>query len=110
MKRTKLLLLAGLATMTLTGCENQKVPGGNQMVQGSRSYYYAYVKSQAVGNKYYHIDGWKEYGPEPESGFNPYIGLELQLFVSRDVVYYWEQGLSYVLMKNYNPIYGEVIE
>ena len=67
------------------------------------------MKSQVTGTKYYHISGWKEY--EPESGnFSSYSGLELQLYTSKDVVYYWEPNLMYVLTKEYNSNYGKAIE
>lgn len=107
----KKILLLALSLLALTGCENMKVAGGNQMVEGSRAFYYAYVKSQVTGNAYYHISGWKEYGPEGGTDYSlPYVGLELQLFTSKDVVYYYEPGLVYMLSKNYNPSFGRAIE
>ena len=110
----KRLLLLGLALLSLTGCENVKGPGGNKMVTGSQTYYYAYVKSQVVGNKYYHISGWAEYGPEGGSSegglYAAYVGLELQLYTSKDVIYYYEPGLMYVLSKSYNSNFGVAIE
>lgn len=110
----KLLLLSGLLLMTLTGCENAKSVAGNRMLTGAQTYYYAYVKSNVTGNKYYHISGWKEYDPEGGATVGgvtvSYVGLELQLYTSKDVVYYYEPGLSYVLMKNYNDYYGIAIE
>lgn len=117
MKIRKILLLTALpliAMGALTGCEDLKKAGGNEMVEGSRTFNYAYVCSQITGNKYYHISGWKEYGPEggvAENGtIAPYVGLELQLAVSKDVVYYWEPNLMYFLTKNYSSEYGRAIE
>lgn len=107
MKKIKLLLLT--LPVLLTGCENIKMVG-NKMETGSYTYYYAYVCSK-LGNQYYHISGWKEYGPEPsQSAVNYYVGLELHLAISKDVIYYYEPNLSYILMKNYNPNYGVAIE
>jgi len=114
--KTKILSLGLLLATGLlaTGCENYKVIG-NRMETGAYTYYYAYVKSSITGEKYYHIDGWKEYDPEGgvTSGSGvivPYVGLELHLFTSKDVIYYYEPGLSYVLSKQYNPAFGEAIE
>lgn len=108
----KKLLLVALTLLSLTACttENLKGVGGNQMLEGSRTYNYAYVRSNVTGNKYYHISGWKEYGPEGGSFDTAYVGLELQLAVSKDVVYYYEPNLSYVLTKNYNSDYGKAID
>ena len=114
MKKT-LLVLAILGTTLLTSCENWKTIG-NHMNKGSYTYYYAYVDSSLLGKKYYHIDGWKEYGPDGvslgEGGgtLGNYVGLELHLFTSKDVIYFWEQNLQYVLSKEYNPELGEAIE
>ena len=81
------------------------------MVTGSKSYYYAYVRSQITGDKYYHISGWAEYGPEGGTEVSlPYVGLELQLAVSGDVIYYYEPGLMYVMSKQYNSTFGIAIE
>lgn len=115
MKKLLLLGLALLSVVTLTGCENVKMVG-NKMNTGSYTYYYAYVVSNITGPKYYHIDGWAEYGPEgggsssSSSWFEPYVGLELHLYTTKDVVYYYEQGLSYILSKQYNPEFGTAIE
>lgn len=115
MNLKKILLFTTLpfALTVLSGCENAKGIG-NQMLTGAQTYYYAYVKSQVTGNTYYHISGWKEYGPEGGVAENatiaPYVGLELQLAVSKDVIYYYEPGLRYVLTKNYNPAFGTAIE
>jgi len=110
MKKIIVAALALLSLVSMTACENLKQPGGNQMIEGSRTYNYAYVKSEVTGNKYYHISGWKEYGPEGGDVNCVYVGLELQLAVSKDVVYYYEPNLSYVLMKNQNTEFGKVIE
>ena len=110
----KKILLLTLSLLSLTACENMKVAGGNQMLEGSRTFNYAYVKSSITGDKYYHISGWKEYGPEggvsSEYGsIAPYVGLEIQLAVSGDVVYYYEPGLMYVLSKEYNVNWGKAL-
>ena len=120
MKKTKkaMLLLAIslpiLAIGTLSSCENLKRAGGNEMIEGSRTYNYAYVKSQVTGDRYYHISGWKEYGPEGGVAENgtvaPYVGLELQLATSKDVVYYYEPNLMYLLTKNYDSSFGKAID
>jgi len=39
-----------------------------------------------------------------------YVGLELHLAQSKDVMYYYEQGLSYILMKQYHAEFGPAIE
>lgn len=104
----KLLLLVLLA-LGLSSCENFKVVG-NRMETGSFTYYYAYVKSQVTGDAYYHINGWAEYGPDGGSYNNSYVGLELHLYTSKDVIYYYEPNLMYVLSKNYNPEFGVAIE
>jgi len=114
----KLLVLFTLPLLMLTSCdENFKTANGNKMVNGARTFNYAYVRSQLTGDKYYHISGWAEYGPEggayTQEGATtiaPYVGLELQLAVSKDVVYYYEPGLMYVLSQQYNPELGKVIE
>ena len=80
------------------------------METGSFTYYYAYVKSQITGDKYYHIRGWAEYGPEGGDINSAYVGLELHLYTSKDVVYYYEQNLMYLLSKQYNPDFGIAIE
>ena len=108
MKKFVLGLMA-ISMIALTGCENYKVIG-NKMETGSFTYYYAYVNSQITGPKYYHINGWAEYGPEGGDMNKSYIGLELHLFTSKDVVYYYEPNLSYVLSKQYNPDFGTAIE
>ena len=107
----KKILLLGLALISLTGCqtENVKYAGGNQMVTGSRTFNYAFVRSNFLGDRYYHISGWREYGPEG-NGLTSYVGLELQLAVSKEIIYYYEPGLMYVMMKEYNSSYGKVIE
>lgn len=106
-----LLILASIAFLAACDTENFKYAGGNQMTEGSRTYNYALVKSQVTGEKYYHISGWKEYGPEGGTAYmESYVGLELQLYTSKDVVYYYEPGLMYMLSKNYNAKYGTVIE
>ena len=102
----KILLIAGLL-LTLSACENAK-GFGNNMLTGSMTYYYVLVYSQITENKYYHIKGWKEYGPEgltiDEYKIGNYVGLELQLN-NGDVIYRYEQGLSYEMSKNENPEY-----
>ena len=110
-------MLCILPLLLLTSCdENFKTANGNKMINGARTYNYAYVKSQITGEKYYHISGWAEYGPEgganTESGqvIAPYVGLELQLAVSKDVIYYYEPGLMYVLSQQYNSAFGTAIE
>ena len=109
MKKLILLLLFPLMALGLSSCEELKRPGGNQMIEGSRQFNYAYVCSQVTGNKYYHISGWKEYEPEG-TNYSSYTGLELQLATSKDVIYYWEPNLMYILTKNYNSNYGKAIE
>ncbi len=108
MKKLKLLLIPVLLAC-LSACENFKVVG-NKMETGTFTYYYAYVHSNITGNKYYHINGWAEYGPEGGDLGAPYVGLELHLAVSKDVIYYYEPNLSYVLSKLYNPDFGIAIE
>ena len=113
MKLKKILLLTAVLSFatTLTACdENFKAVNGNEMVEGARTFNYAYVCSNVTGNKYYHISGWKEYGPEGGTHTDTYVGLEIQLAVSKDVVYYYEPNLCYVLTKNYNAEYGKAIE
>ena len=107
--KKKLLALVALPLLMLTACENFKVVG-NRMETGTFTYYYAYVHSQVTGNKYYHISGWAEYGPEGGAYTSSYVGLELHLAISKDVVYYYEPNLMYVLSKNYNAEFGEAIE
>ena len=102
-------MLLTLAMLTLCSCENYKIIG-NKMETGSFTYYYAYVKSQITGDKYYHINGWAEYGPEGGSYNSSYVGLELHLYTTKDVVYYYEPNLMYVLSKEYNPDFGVAIE
>lgn len=105
MKKPLLLLLTIVA---LTSCENVKGPGGNQMVTGAKTYYYALVHSEITEPKYYHIKGWAEYGPDGiyMSGgkFGNYVGIELQLN-NEDVIYRYEPGLSYELTRNKNDAY-----
>ena len=110
MKKLIITILAALSVMGMTACEDLKQPGGNQMLEGSRTYNYALVHSQITGDKYYHISGWKEYGPEGGNVDYTYVGIELQLAVSKDVVYYYEPNLSYILSKNYNADFGKAIE
>lgn len=110
MKNKKLAMLPLIAAFALTGCENAKKPGGNEMYTGARAYYYAFVHSQITGDKYYHIKGWAEYGPEGGDYNVAYVGLELQLFTSGNVIYYYEQNLAYILMTQYVSSFGEVIE
>ena len=109
MKKSVKLLLLPLMLLSVTACENVKVVG-NKMETGSFTYYYAYVNSQLTGPKYYHINGWAEYGPEGGSFNSAYVGLELHLAVSKDVIYYYEQNLSYILSKQYNADFGIAIE
>ena len=108
----KILLTLALPLMLLASCgENYKRANSNEMINGARTYNYALVKSQITGDTYYHISGWKEYGPEGGTEVSlPYVGIELQLAVSKDVVYYYEPGLMYVLSKEYNANYGRAIE
>lgn len=106
----KTLLLLPIILLSACDTENQKTPGGNEMITGSKTYYYAYVKSQITGNTYYHISGWAEYGPEGGDVNQTYVGLELQLAVSKDVIYYYEPNLCYLLSKQYNPTFGRAIE
>ena len=105
MKKTLLLL----SLLLLVGCENYKVVG-NRMETGSFTYYYAYVKSEITGPAYYHINGWKEYGPEGGDVNKQYVGLELHLYTSKDVILYYEPNLMYLLSKQYNPLFGDAIE
>ena len=111
MKKLKKLFLgcalaAGLLCMA--SCENVKGIGGNRMVTGSQAYYYALVYSKITDTKYYHIKGWAEYGPEgldmSAGELGNWVGLELQL-ENDDVVYRYEQGLSYELSKKVNAEY-----
>lgn len=113
MKKRFILGALALAMVGLSSCEGWKEPGGNKMVTGSKSYYYAYVVSQITGPSYYHIQGWAEYGPDGaymgDGGkLGNYVGLELQL-VNQDVLYYYEPGLYYLLSKNYNPKLGPAL-
>lgn len=113
----KKFILAGLMAVSLLGmtaCENVKSVGGNQMVTGSKTYYYALVYSKITETRYYHIQGWAEYGPDGaymgEGGqLANYVGIELQL-QNGDVVYRYEPELSYELSKvkneNYATLYG----
>lgn len=112
MKKLFAIGLVALSMLGLTSCgEDWKRVNSNEMIEGSRVYNYAYVKSQVTGDKYYHISGWKEYGPDGGTTYSePYVGIELQLAVSKDVVYYYEPGLMYMLSKNYNSSYGKAIE
>ena len=105
----KKILFAPLLLLSLCACENYKIVG-NKMETGSFTYYYAYVKSQVTGDKYYHINGWAEYGPEGGDVNKQYVGLELHLYASKDVVYYYEPNLMYLLSKQYNPDFGIAIE
>ncbi len=107
MKMKKLILAGLLATslIGMTACENVKGPAGNQMVTGSKTYYYALVYSKITENRYYHIKGWAEYGPEGGSFNNSYVGIELQL-QNGDVVYRYEPELSYELSKQKNEAYA----
>lgn len=112
MKKLLLASLLALGVLGMTACENVKGPGGNQMVTGSKTYYYALVYSQVTETRYYHIQGWAEYGPEGVSigetgGYGNYVGLELQL-QNGDVIYRYEQGLSYELSKNKNNTYVSI--
>ena len=105
---TGLLLAVGL--MSITSCENVKSIGGNQMVTGSKTYYYALVYSQITETKYYHIKGWAEYGPDgaymSDGGkLANYVGIELQL-QNGDVIYRYEPELSYELSKQKNETYA----
>ena len=109
MKKLALIGLTLLSLISMTACENFKVVG-NRMETGSFTYYYAYVHSAITGNKYYHISGWAEYGPEGGTYTDTYVGLELHLAVSKDVIYYYEPNLSYVLSKLYNAEFGTAIE
>ena len=110
MKKKLLLgLLALASTVMLSGCENVKMIG-NKMNTGTFTYYYAYVRSQVIGDQYYHINGWAEYGPEGGDINKQYVGLELHLYTSKDVVYFYEPNLCYILSKKYNPAFGEAIE
>lgn len=104
MKRIKLLVLAALGALCLTSCENLKGPGGNEMVTGSKTYYYALVHSKVTETRYYHIKGWAEYGPEGGSYKESYVGIELQL-QNGDVIYRYEPNLCYELTKNRNENY-----
>ena len=108
----KKLILAGLMAISLLGmtaCENVKEVGGNKMVTGSKTYYYALVYSKLTETKYYHIKGWAEYGPDGaymgEGGqLANYVGIELQL-QNGDVIYRYEPELSYELSKAVNNKY-----
>lgn len=109
MKKFIVALMAFFSLCGLTACENFKVVG-NRMETGTFTYYYALVHSQITGDKYYHISGWAEYGPQGGTYTDAYVGLELHLAVSKDVVYYYEPNLSYVLSKNYNADFGVAID
>ena len=99
------LAVASLCLMAcLTACENVKGAGGNQMLTGSKTYYYALVYSQITETRYYHIQGWAEYGPEGGTVNSNYVGLELQL-KNGDVVYRYEPNLAYELSKSENETY-----
>lgn len=110
MKHLKKPILLAAALLALASCEGVKAPGGNQMVAGSRAYYYALVFSQITETRYYHIQGWAEYGPEGGAksydAYAPYVGLELQL-ANFDVVYRYEPGLAYELSKSLNAKYAQ---
>lgn len=108
----KKLLLLAVALLGLTACENVKGPGGNEMLTGSKSYYYALVYSKITETRYYHISGWAEYGPDGaymgEGGvLANYVGIELQL-VNGDVIYRYEPELSYEMSKNLNVKYQDL--
>lgn len=111
MGKFKLIVMAAaIACATALGsCENVKTVGGNQMAVGSKTYYYALVYSKITETKYYHIQGWREYGPDGAymgSGgeLGNYVGIELQL-MNGDVVYRYEPELAYEFAKNINPEY-----
>ena len=117
MKKALISILAIASLLGVTACnENHKYIGGNQMVVGSRTYYYALVYSNITEDRYYHIQGWAEYVPDGgaqisgggQIGYAPYVGIELQL-VNGDVIYRYEPGLSYELSKEYNAKYGKAI-
>ena len=115
MKKLFLALLMAVSALGMSACNENMKAIGNKMNTGSYTYYYAYVHSQITGDKYYHISGWAEYGPEGGTigeamGVQPYVGLELQLYTSKDVIYYYEPGLSYMLSKEYNSSFGPAIE
>ena len=117
MKNIKKFIAGFLLAIGLTGmtaCENVKGAGGNQMVTGSKTYFYALVYSKITETRYYHIKGWAEYGPDgaytSEGGqLANYVGLELQL-QNDDVIYRYEPELSYELSKvkneDYVKLYG----
>jgi len=101
---TFIVVLFSLITLSACTTENAKYAGGNQMMTGSRTYYYALVYSQITETKYYHIQGWAEYGPEGGTIKSNYIGIELQL-ANGDVIYRYEPELAYELTKNINQTY-----
>ena len=81
------------------------------MLTGSKTYYYALVYSKVTETRYYHINGWAEYGPEgvtiSEGQLGNYVGIELQL-ANGDVIYRYEPELSYEMSKQLNAKYAEL--
>ena len=109
MKKLFLSVLLMASVLGMSACENVKGAGGNQMLTGSKTYYYALVYSKITETKYYHIQGWAEYGPDGaymgEGGkLANYIGIELQL-VNGDVIYRYEPELAYEMSKKINETY-----
>jgi len=109
MKKLVLVSLLTASLIGMTACENVKRAGGNEMLTGSRTYYYALVYSKITETRYYHVKGWAEYGPDGaymgEGGkLANYVGIELQL-VNGDVIYRYEPELSYELSKFENGSY-----
>lgn len=110
MKKLILSLLLTASVLGMSACESMKGPGGNQMVTGSKTYYYALVYSKITETRYYHIQGWAEYGPDGaymgEGGkLANYVGIELQL-MNGDVIYRYESELSYEMSKQLNSTYA----
>ena len=109
MKKSLLLATLVVSIMGTTSCENYKLIG-NKMSTGSMTYYYALVYSKITETRYYHIQGWAEYGPDgvnisDDRKLGNYVGIELQL-VNGDVIYRYEPELSYELSKQLNNTYA----
>ena len=95
MKKLFLSLLIAAGILGMSSCENYK-GFGNMMITGSMTYYYALVYSKITENRYYHIQGWTEYGPDGaymgDGGkLGNYVGIELHL-VNGDVIYRYNQN------------------
>ena len=111
MKKLFLSILLAMSVLGASACENVKTVGGNQMAVGSKTYYYALVYSKITETRYYHIQGWAEYGPDGaymgDGGkLANYVGIELQL-MNGDVVYRYEPELAYEMSKQINGAYAD---